>query len=761
MDPSNRPKFSRGTTRGRVRETPTPSPKLELVQPVLHSSRQQEGVSAISIMAGQSQPTFSFGNPAPSGSSGGLFGQQTSSSQQQGGLFSSSNNPTTTSGPSMFGGTSTAAAPSPFGAANTAGGQSSNLFGSGGGGASSGGGLFGGGNKPVPAFGALQQQQGGQPSGTASMFGQAPSAAAQQSGTNASIFGTPNKPTDSATTASGQSSNVFSGFQNATLAAPGSSATPASKPGGSFSFLGSTTPAGPPPPNQNNQQQETKSLFGAMAGGAASSQQPAASQNNNSASSGSIFANIGKPSGQQPASTGGSTLFGNPAGQTLSASSGQQTNPTSMFGKPGPSAAAEAQKPTFSFPSASSSQPSNQSTQNASTAHNNTSSLFNLGGQSKPTESPAPTTSAPTSSLFSNLGMSGNAGASAAPASNMFGNLGKTGDTAASAAPSSSLFGNLAKPSNTAATTAPSSTAPTSSLFSNLGKTQETPLSPSGAAATSSQPQAPTTAPTSSLFSNLAQPANSSAPSQSTAHAAATSGNANAASSSMFGASTSGPAPSAQSRLKNKSMDEIITRWASDLAKYQKEFQKQAEKVADWDRMIVENSEKIQKLYGSTLESERATAEVERQITAVENDQDELQAWLNRYEKDVDQMIANQGDPFHGPDLERERTYQLAEKLSTRLDEMGKDLVSMIEEINDASSSLNKTAKPNDPLSQVVRVLNGHLTQLQQIDQGAAALQLKVATAQKASRSFGSTNGTNGPSSEAADGFYRSFMGRR
>ncbi|KAL9593240.1 MAG: hypothetical protein Q9179_006005 [Wetmoreana sp. 5 TL-2023] len=105
-------------------------------------------------------------------------------------------------------------------------------------------------------------------------------------------------------------------------------------------------------------------------------------------------------------------------------------------------------------------------------------------------------------------------------------------------------------------------------------------------------------------------------------------------------------------------------------------------------------------------------------------------------------------------------SYQLAEKLSTRLDEMGKDLGSMIEEINDASSSLNKTAKPDDPLSQVVRVLNGHLTQLQQIDQGAATLQLKVAAAQKAGQGMGSTNGLNGPSSDAADSFYRSFMGR-
>ena len=106
-------------------------------------------------------------------------------------------------------------------------------------------------------------------------------------------------------------------------------------------------------------------------------------------------------------------------------------------------------------------------------------------------------------------------------------------------------------------------------------------------------------------------------------------------------------------------MDEIITRWATDLSKYQKEFQAQAEKVAQWDRMLVDNSEKIQKLYGQTLEAERATTEVERQLSSVENDQAELEAWLNHYEGEVDQMIKNQGvgEGTAGPDKEREHTY--------------------------------------------------------------------------------------------------------
>lgn len=75
----------------------------------------------------------------------------------------------------------------------------------------------------------------------------------------------------------------------------------------------------------------------------------------------------------------------------------------------------------------------------------------------------------------------------------------------------------------------------------------------------------------------------------------------------------------------------------------------------------MENSEKIQKLYGSTLEAERATTEVERQLSAVESDQETIESWLDHYEKEVDSMIASQqggqGEIISAPDQERERTY--------------------------------------------------------------------------------------------------------
>lgn len=202
--------------------------------------------------------------------------------------------------------------------------------------------------------------------------------------------------------------------------------------------------------------------------------------------------------------------------------------------------------------------------------------------------------------------------------------------------------------------------------------------------------------------------------------------------------------------------------------------------MSKWDRQLVDNGEKIQKLYLDTFEAERASHEIERQLLSVEGQQDELEAWLERYESEVGEMFAKQigpGEQLTGPDQERERTYKLAEKLSQQLEEKSKDLTKMVQEINDISGALMKGAKPEDPvsiqdlsfplilanqrtqLSQIVRVLNGHLTQLQWIDANASTLQAKVTAAQKSSNNLGSHYG--GSDNDAAESFYRSYMGRR
>jgi len=201
-------------------------------------------------------------------------------------------------------------------------------------------------------------------------------------------------------------------------------------------------------------------------------------------------------------------------------------------------------------------------------------------------------------------------------------------------------------------------------------------------------------------------------------------------------------------------MDEILTRWASELGDFQTKFQQQAGRVAEWDRSLADNTERVAKLYSATFQAERDAAEVERQLAHLESQQEELSGWLTRYEKEVDKIredgaLPPLGGPGGGggvggsssgggasgdggPDSERERTYGLAETLVRRVDRLNGDLAEVIGEINGVSAMLSKATGPDDPLTQVVRILNEHLHLLQDIDLGAAALEERLAAAGRA-----------------------------
>ncbi|KAL5614385.1 hypothetical protein BROUX41_004491 [Berkeleyomyces rouxiae] len=495
-------------------------------------------------------------------------------------------------------------------------------------------------------------------------------------------------------------------------------ATPA-KPGGMFG-LNSTTPAGAPPANK-----PTVSSSLSISSTAASSTPAAAPNTTSLFGAGATTASATSA----PAASGG--LFG--AAKTATPSMGN------LFG----------------------SKPADAATTTPAAAPTTTANLFG----SKPADSTATTSAAP-------------AATSTAPTS-LFG--AKPADAAPSLGTAGGLFGPKAPETTTpAAVAAPAK--PALSFGSLAGATAAKPAISFGSlggatpAATTSAPTTTSTtttaAPTKSLFGAAAPatPATTTTTAPAITAAATTAPTTTAATATSalsaitgngLGASTQGPS-SQLPRLKNKSMDDIITRWASDLTKYQKDFKDQATKVAEWDRLLVDNGEKIQKLYLNTFEAERASNEIEKQLMAVESQQDELEAWLDKYEGEVKEMVSRQygaNDQLGGPDQERERTYKLAEKLSQTLDEKSRDLGKMVDEINDISSTLNKSSRPEDPVSQIVRVLNGHLGQLQWIDTHASALQAKIAATQKAGGNLGSQYGMS--DNDAAESFYRSYMPRK
>lgn len=512
------------------------------------------------------------------------------------------------------------------------------------------GGLFGSKTPTTTTGGGLFGNLGGASSGASSLslFGTANTSSAQNNpfgakttgaGSGASTpafsfggagspFGgmnqTPNKTTEAAAPAQTQTAGGLFGAKPGAGGGLFGSNTPAQTKPASNMF--STTPANPPPGGTTT---SAPSLFGAqttqqtLPGGGQTSQAPTAGTTTTSQPpAGGLFgqapAATDKPLfGAVPSTTGGSTLFGAPKPPatseggakslfgTATASPTTTTQaPSSLFKLPAANAGGNAPASPFGAPAATAS-PLQPTTAAASEATPQK-SLFSLGGTSSTTPSSTP---AAAPSLFS---------------------LGKPADTTATSTPTTAA--------------APTTTAPSGGLFG--AKTAATSTTTTAAPAT--------TATTAAATTTAAAP---------TAAATAAPSGAPKAATPNLGASTFGPTPPAQSRLKNKTMDEIITRWATDLTKYQKEFKEQAEKVAEWDRMLVVNSGKVQKIFGNTVDAERATQEVERQLASVEGQQEELNAWLDRYEREVDEMLSKQvgpGETLQGPDQERERTYVFA-----------------------------------------------------------------------------------------------------
>lgn len=448
-------------------------------------------------------------------------------------------------------------------------------------------------------------------------------------------------------------------------------ATPTTKPSTGLFFASSTTPAGPPPNNGADsggnsgpvsnlgKPLETKpDLFGSVG-----TSQSSAPDTKTTVAPSNIFGGVSQPSGSlfhKPSDSGtptsGSQNATNLFSNTLSGSGTGLFGTSGAMNSSGRATFSTLNKPkvtengnSFGVVSSTGAPNASQQAQNTSTSSfsslSGVPSITQVSSASLPNESSTQNTTGPSNPFFSigstSQPASSNANASIAPSAN------------------SNIFGALGGKGATSVTSANSPLPTSNSLFNPSSQTKDKMPSSTGGLSTvgiTGPQQTSTSPPKSSLLRGLGQSTPSgSAPQEPSRNMADTAGGLGNA----LGTSTAGPPPPAQSRLKNKSMDEIITRWASDLSTYQKEFQKQAEKVSVWDRMLVENSDKIQKLYGSTLEAERATTEVERQLTAVENDQTELEVWLDHYEKEVDQMMSTQigqGETFQGPDQERERT---------------------------------------------------------------------------------------------------------
>ncbi|KAJ3728979.1 Nsp1-like C-terminal region-domain-containing protein [Lentinula guzmanii] len=194
--------------------------------------------------------------------------------------------------------------------------------------------------------------------------------------------------------------------------------------------------------------------------------------------------------------------------------------------------------------------------------------------------------------------------------------------------------------------------------------------------------------------------------------------------------------------LRGKTIEEIVNKWSNELETHVKEFNKYAAEVSVWDRALIENSNSLAAIYSHVLAAEREQAEVDQSLDHIEQQQKDLAATLDTYEKVTEEIFGGQGGSLRaldtGPaDTERDKNYMLAADLQTHLDDLSGSLTQMIEAVNgltmpsgssnsgDPSASGNERSQ-EDPMAQISQILSSHLDSLQWIDTAAREIEGKI-----------------------------------
>ncbi|EDP41924.1 hypothetical protein MGL_3605 [Malassezia globosa CBS 7966] len=211
---------------------------------------------------------------------------------------------------------------------------------------------------------------------------------------------------------------------------------------------------------------------------------------------------------------------------------------------------------------------------------------------------------------------------------------------------------------------------------------------------------------------------------------------------------------SAPSLLRGKSMEDIVKMWQDELDASIKEFSQQAGEVAAYDRVLLKGGDEISKLVTQITQAEERQSGIDQTLDYVEQQQAELNALMDTYEQQRKDLLQASGAQTHGrmdmgvADVEREKAYQLAESLNTQLDDMSRNLVLMIDEVNQMSAptsarqgssrdttdanpeslgplrvgSTDILAGHEDPIMQISAILNAHFSSLKWIDEHTSSL---------------------------------------
>lgn len=141
-------------------------------------------------------------------------------------------------------------------------------------------------------------------------------------------------------------------------------------------------------------------------------------------------------------------------------------------------------------------------------------------------------------------------------------------------------------------------------------------------------------------------------------------------------------------------LEVLINKWSLELDDQERHFLQQATQVNAWDRMLVENGEKITALHKEMEKVKLDQRRLNQELDFILSQQKELEDLLCPLEESVKEQSGT--IYMQNADEERERTYKLAENVDAQLKRMSQDLKEIIEHLNTSSGP----ADTSDPVRQ-------------------------------------------------------------
>ena len=198
-----------------------------------------------------------------------------------------------------------------------------------------------------------------------------------------------------------------------------------------------------------------------------------------------------------------------------------------------------------------------------------------------------------------------------------------------------------------------------------------------------------------------------------------------------------------QLSIMNKNMEDLITKWTNQLTLSSKTFESYSDKIGEWDKILVESSDKVSKLYNDTLQAEQKQEKIDQTLAYIEKQQDELDKVLSGYERQSDKLLSSieKSTPSNSSSINnketndeaREKAYKLAEMLENRLDSLGTNFSSLVNEVNEVSDNFNRSLLNTDAtetneqtLNDVLKLLNNHMESLSWIAENEKQLKEKL-----------------------------------